>query len=51
MDTESFVINVNTKDVIEDLKNHEGLFHCSNLNENHEIFSNQKTKKLSVNLK
>ena len=44
MDTDSSVINVNAKDIIKDLKNLEELFDFSNLNENHEIFSN-RTKK------
>ena len=45
MDTESCVLSVNTKDNIKDLKNLEDIFHFSNLDENHELFSN-KTKKV-----
>ena len=45
MDTDSFVLSVNTKDIIEDLKNLEDIFDFSNLDENHDIFSN-KNKKL-----
>ena len=41
MDTDSFVLSVNTKDIIKDLKNLEDLFDFSNLNENHELFSNK----------
>ena len=41
MDTDSFVLNVNTKDVFEDLKSLEDLFYFSILNENHELFSNK----------
>ena len=39
MDTDSFVLGVNTKDIIKDLKNLEDLFDFSNLNENHELFN------------
>ena len=42
MDTESFVLSVDTKDIIKDLKNLEDLFDFSNLDENHELFSNKK---------
>ena len=35
MDTDSFVLSVNTKDIIKDLKNLEDIFEFSNLNENH----------------
>ena len=45
LDTDSFVLSVNTKDIIKDLKNSKDLFDFSNLDENHEIFSN-KNKKL-----
>ena len=45
MDTDSFVLSVNTKDIIKDLKNLEDIFDFSNLDENHELFSN-KNKKL-----
>ena len=41
MDTDSFVLSVNTKDIIKKLKNLENLFDFSNLNENHELFSNK----------
>ena len=34
LDTDSFVLGVNTKDIIKDLKNLEDLFDFSNLNEN-----------------
>ena len=44
MDTASFVIKVNTKDIIKDLKNSEDIFHFSNLDKNHELFSNKKRK-------
>ena len=44
MDTDSFVISISTKDFIEDLKNLEGMFDFSYLNENHELFSNKNKK-------
>ena len=44
MDTASFVLKVNTKDTIKDLRNLEDLFISSNLIENHEIFSNKNKK-------
>ena len=42
--TDSFVLSVNTKDIIKDLKNLEVLFDFSNLDENHELFSNKNKK-------
>ena len=44
MDTDSFVLNVSIKDIIKDLKNLEGMFVSSNLNENHELLSNKNKK-------
>ena len=44
MDADSFVLNVNTKDIIKDLKNLEDLFDFSNLDKNHELFSNKNKK-------
>ena len=44
MDTDSFVLSVNTKDIIKDLKNLEDFFDFSNLNENPELFSNKNKK-------
>ena len=41
MDTDSFVLSVNTKDVIKDLKN---LFDFSNLDKNHGLFNNKNKK-------
>ena len=38
MDTDGFVLSVNTIDIIKDLKNLEELFDFSNINENHELF-------------
>ena len=44
MDTDSFVLSVNTKDNIKDLKNFEDIFDFINLDENHELFSNKNKK-------
>ena len=41
-DTDNFVLSVNTKDIIKDLKNLENIFDFSNLDKNHEIFSKKK---------
>ena len=41
MDTDSFVLSVNTKDIIKDLKNLEDTFDFSNIDKNHELFSNK----------
>ena len=50
MDTDSFVLSVNTKDIIKDLKNLEDIFDFSNLDENHDLFS-KKNQKLIGNFK
>ena len=44
MDTDSFVLSVNTKDIIKDLKNLEDVFDFSNLDKCHELFSNKNKK-------
>ena len=44
MDTDSFVLSVHTKDIVKDLKSLEDIFDFSNLDENHEIFSNKNMK-------
>ena len=44
MDTDSFVLSVNTKDIIKNLKNLEDIFDSSNLDENNELFSNKNKK-------
>ena len=44
MDTDSFVLSVNTKDIIKDLKNLEDIFDFSNLDKNHELYSNRNKK-------
>ena len=44
MDTDSFVLSVNTKDIIKDLKNLEDIIDFSNLDKNNELFSNKNEK-------
>ena len=44
MDTDSFVLSVNTKKIIKDLRNLEDIFDFSNLDKNHELFSNKNKK-------
>ena len=44
MDTDSFILSVNTNDIIEDLKNSEDIIDFSNLFKNHELFSNKNEK-------
>ena len=50
MDTDSFVLSVNTKDIIKNFKNLEDLCDFSNLDKNHELFS-QKNKNAIGKLK
>ena len=44
IDTDAFVLSVNTNDIIKDLKNLEDIFDFSHLDENHEIFSERNKK-------
>ena len=44
MDCDSFVLSIKTQNIINDLKNLEDLFDFSNLNKNHELFSNKNKK-------
>ena len=44
MDTDSFVLSVNTKDIVNVLKNLEDIFDFSNLDKTHELFSNKNKK-------
>ena len=44
MDTDAFVLSLNTKDIIKELKNLEDIFDFSILDENHELFSFKKKK-------
>ena len=46
MDTDSFVLSVNTKDIIKDLKNLEDIFDFSNLDKTHELFSKKNEKEI-----
>ena len=50
IDTDAFVLSLNTKDFIKDLKNLEDVYDFSIIDENHEFFSNVN-KKVMVNLK
>ena len=50
IDTDAFILGVNKKDIIKDLQNLEVIVDFSNLDENHELFSN-KNKKVLVKLK
>ena len=45
IDTDAFVLSVNTKDVIKIIKNLEDIFDFSNLDENHELFSEKNKKR------
>ena len=44
MDCDSFVLSFETENIINDLKNLEDLFDFSNMNKNHELFSNKNKK-------
>ena len=44
LDTDGMVLSMKTKDIIKDLKNLEDIFDFSNLDENHELFSNINKK-------
>ena len=44
MDTDNFILSVNTKDIIKELKNLEDIFDFSNLDKTHELFSNKNKK-------
>ena len=48
MDTDSFVLSVKTKDIVNDLENLLDIFDFSNLDKTHELFSN-KNEKVIVN--
>ena len=50
IDTDAFVLSMNTKDIIKDLKYLEDIFGFINLEKNHELFSN-KNKKVIGNFK
>ena len=44
VDTDGLFLSMKTKDIIKDLKNLEDIFDFSNLDENHELFSNRYKK-------
>ena len=44
IDTDAFVLSVHTKEIIKDLKNFEDIIDFSNLDQNHELFSNKNKK-------
>ena len=44
MDTDSFILSVNTKDFINDIKNSEDILYFTNLYKNHEVFSEKNDK-------
>ena len=44
MDCDSFILSIETENIINDLKNLEDLFDFSNLDKNHELFSNKNKK-------
>ena len=39
IDTDGMILSINTKDIINDLKNLEDIFDFCNLDENHELFN------------
>ena len=44
IDTDAFVLSVNTNDIIKNLKKFGSIFEFSNVEKNHEIFSNKSEK-------
>ena len=44
IDTDGMILSMKTKDIIKDLKKLEDIFDFSNLDENHELFSNKNKK-------
>ena len=44
IDANAFVLSMNTNDIIKDLKKLEDIFDFSNLDKNHELFSNKNKK-------
>ena len=45
---DSFRLSVNTKDIIRDMKNLKDIFDFSNLDKNHELFSNKNKKVIGI---
>ena len=50
MDTDSFILSVNAKDIVRDLKKLQGIFYFSKLDGHHELFIN-KNKKVIIKFK
>ena len=48
IDTDGMILSMNTKDIINDFENLEEIFDFSNLDENHEIFSNKNKKVIGI---
>ena len=48
IDTDAFVLSLNTKDIIKYLKNLENIFDFSNLDKNNELFSNKNKKVIGI---
>ena len=48
IDNDSFVLNGNTKDIIKDLNTLEDFFDFSNLDKDHELFSNKNKKVIGI---
>ena len=46
-DTDSFILRVNTKDIIKNSENLQDILDFSNLDKNHELFSNKSKKVIS----
>ena len=42
------ILSMKTEDIFKDLKNLEDIFNFSNLDENHELFSNKNKKKFKI---
>ena len=47
VDTDGMILSTKTQNIINDLKNLEDIFHFSNLDENHELFSEKNKKVIS----
>ena len=48
MELKTMILSMKTKDINKDLKNLEDIFDFSNLDENHELFSNKKKKVIII---
>ena len=46
IDTDGIILSMKTENIIKDLKNLEDIFDFSNLDQNHELFSEKKNKKV-----